>query len=103
MVLASASSTRVMLLRNAGVPCLADAAAIDEEEAKRALKATGAETGSAAEALAELKAQKVSRRHGGALVVGADQILECAGTWFDKPAGLDRGEGPSQGLARPRA
>ncbi|HXQ65269.1 MAG TPA: Maf family protein [Alphaproteobacteria bacterium] len=89
VVLASASSTRAMLLRNAGVPCLADAAAIDEEEAKGALKATGAETGSAAEALAELKAQKVSRRHGGALVVGADQILECAGTWFDKPAGLD--------------
>ena len=41
VVLASASSTRAMLLRNAGVLCLADAAAIDEEEAKRALKATG--------------------------------------------------------------
>ena len=42
--------------------------------------------GEVAEALAELKAQRVTRRHPGALVIGADQMLECEGTWFDKPA-----------------
>jgi septum formation protein len=40
--------------------------------------------------LAEVKAAKVSARHPGALVIGADQILECAGRWFDKP--VDRSE-----------
>ena len=39
-----------------------------------------------AETLAELKAHQVARRHGGALVIGADQMLECDGIWFDKPA-----------------
>lgn len=39
----------------------------------------------AAEALARAKAEAVSPRHTGALVIGADQILECAGAWFDKP------------------
>lgn len=35
--------------------------------------------------MARAKAEAVSPRHSGALVIGADQILECAGTWFDKP------------------
>ena len=47
--------------------------------------ARGARTEEAAEALARAKAEAVSPRHSGALVIGADQILECAGTWFDKP------------------
>jgi len=36
-------------------------------------------------ALAEAKAATVERRHLGRLVIGADQILECGGRWFDKP------------------
>ena len=35
--------------------------------------------------MALAKAEAVSPRHSNALVIGADQILECAGTWFDKP------------------
>ena len=27
--------------------------------------------------------------HGKALVIGADQILDCDGRWFDKPASMD--------------
>ena len=37
------------------------------------------------ETLAELKAAKVSARQGTALVLGADQVLDCEGRWFDKP------------------
>jgi len=37
-----------------------------------------------AEALAELKAIKVSRHRPGALVIGADQTLDLAGALFDK-------------------
>ncbi len=52
---------------------------------KASLRAARAEPAAVAEALAELKAQRVSRRHAGSLVVGADQVLECDGVLFDKP------------------
>ncbi|HLI10182.1 MAG TPA: nucleoside triphosphate pyrophosphatase [Alphaproteobacteria bacterium] len=94
VVLASASRTRASLLSHAGVPCIADPAGIDEDEIKRSLRGDGASAARAAEALAELKALKVSSRHGGALVIGADQMLECDGTWFDKPA--DRAQARAQ-------
>lgn len=37
--------------------------------------------------LAEAKA--TADDHGTALVIGADQLLECDGRWFDKPASMD--------------
>jgi septum formation protein len=86
IVLASASPTRAGLLRAAGISVMIDAAAIDEAEVKASLRAARAEPGAIAQTLAELKAQRVSRRHAGSLVIGADQILECDGVLFDKPA-----------------
>jgi septum formation protein len=91
VVLASASASRRALLENAGVPlAAAEAAAVDEAEVKAALKGEGAEAFQVAETLGEMKAQKIARKHPGALVVGADQMLECEGAWFDKPADLDQ-------------
>jgi len=90
LVLASQSPTRRKLLQDAGVPvALADRPGVDEDEVKAAFRADGAGPADVAEALAEMKAQRVSARHGGALVVGADQMLECDGVWFDKPADRD--------------
>jgi len=88
VVLASASPARAALLRAAGIPIVVDAAAIDEAEVKASLRAARAEAPAVAEALAELKAQRVSRRHAGALVIGADQVLQCDGVLFDKPSDL---------------
>ena len=39
-----------------------------------------------AETLARLKAERVQHRHPGRIVIGADQVLECEGRLFDKPA-----------------
>jgi septum formation protein len=89
LVLASASETRAKMLRDAGVAYSVDAARIDEDELKRALRSQGASAAEAAETLAELKALKVSRRHPGAIAIGADQMLECGNEWFDKPADLE--------------
>lgn len=89
VVLASASPVRHDLLRDAGVPLLRDPASIDEAEVKAALRGENASAAQAAETLAEMKARQIARRHPGALVIGADQILECEGTWFDKPSGQD--------------
>ena len=85
VVLASASPARAALLQAAGIPIIVDVAAIDEAEVKASLRAMCAEPAAVAEALAELKAQRVSRRHPGSLVIGADQVLECDGVLFDKP------------------
>ena len=88
LVLASASPARAALLNRAGIPTTIAPARIDESEVKTALAGEGADAAQAAETLAELKARTVSRRHPAALVVGADQILECDGRWYDKPANL---------------
>jgi septum formation protein len=89
LYLASASAARVELLRRAGVAFTQEPAAIDEAEIRSALRGEGATAAQAAESLAELKARKVSEHRPAALVVGADQILECGGAWFDKPADRD--------------
>lgn len=85
VVLASASRTRAAMLEQAGVPVIGQPAAVDEDEVKRSCRAEGLPVEAVAEALAELKAMRVTRRHPGALVIGADQMLECEGDWFDKP------------------
>jgi len=86
LVLASASPVRGRLLRAAGIAFEQRPAAVDEEAMKAAMRAENAPPDEAAAALAELKAMRVSRQAPGALVIGADQILDCEGEWFDKPA-----------------
>ena len=85
LVLASASPSRRTLLENAGLHFTVSPAAVDEAAVKQSLKAESASVAQAAETLAELKAQRVSSSHGESLVIGADQMLECEGRWFDKP------------------
>lgn len=88
VILASASQSRAAILAAAGVGATIDPAAIDEDSVKRALKADGRDAGDAAEALAALKGQQVSRSYSGDLVIGADQILVCDERWFDKPGDI---------------
>ena len=85
VILASASAVRARLLAAAGVRATQSAAAVDEAEVKRSLAAEAASAAAVAEALAELKASKISRRHPEALVIGCDQVLDCEGSRFDKP------------------
>lgn len=85
VVLASASRPRAALLTGAGIAFTTDPPAIDEAAVKASIRGEGGSAAAAAEALAALKAQQVSRRHPGALVIGADQMLECGAAWFDKP------------------
>ena len=89
LVLASASAARARLLDASGVRAVIDPAAIDEARIKAAQRAAGATTENCALALAEAKARAVAPRHPGALVLGADQMLECAAAWVDKPASLE--------------
>ena len=94
VILASASAARRDLLRNAGVAIDIEAARIDEAEIKKSLKAEGASSRVAAESLAELKALRIARNRPGCLVIGADQMLDLEGRWFDKP--VDRAAAATQ-------
>lgn len=75
-------------MREAGVCFTVNPVAVDEGALKRSFRAEAASAGQATESLAGLKAMRASRGHRGALVIGADQVLECDGTWLDKPADL---------------
>lgn len=90
IVLASQSSSRRAMLAAAGVPHEAMAAGVDEEAAKAALRAEGFNPRSLADALAELKSLRVSRRISGALVLGCDQTLSLeTGEMIDKARDRD--------------
>lgn len=97
IILASGSATRRAMLENAGVPFMVDTAPVDEDAVKQAMRAETDNPARVAEVLAELKAARVSARHPGAIVIGADQMLECDRHWFDKPA--DREAARAQLLA----
>jgi septum formation protein len=85
IVLASASRARFALLENAGVKAIRVPAGIDEAEIKASYRRKGAAPGVCAMALAEAKALTVTAGRPGAFVIGADQLLDCGGTWLDKP------------------
>lgn len=73
------------MLAAAGIPHEAIAAGVDEDAAKAALRAEGISPRNLADALAELKALRVSRRVPGALVLGCDQTLSLeSGEMVDK-------------------
>ncbi|MCA0205883.1 MAG: Maf family protein [Proteobacteria bacterium] len=86
LTLASASTIRATLLRNAGLEVEVRPARIDEENLRESLLAEGATPHDLADALAEHKALKIAARDPGALVLGCDQILECEGQLYAKPA-----------------
>ena len=84
--MASKSAARARLLEGAGLAFTRRPADIDEATIKRALAGQGADGETVAATLAEAKAVAVSADSPGALIIGADQILECEGALFDKPA-----------------
>ncbi len=85
VILASASRVRSRILENSGVNHRCIPSSVDEDEIKIRMKEDGADVESVALALAEAKAKVVAGNQPDAIVIGADQILECDGRWFDKP------------------
>jgi septum formation protein len=86
LVLASRSATRRVMLEQAGFAFIVDSPDVDEASLKGDCQAAALTTAETAEALALMKALVASRRHAGDIVIGADQMLECDGAWFDKPS-----------------
>ena len=86
IVLASGSSTRAAMLRAAGLAFEVVVPRVDEEAFTAGLLAEQASARDIADALAEMKAARVSGRRSEALVLGCDQTLSCEGRLFSKPA-----------------
>lgn len=84
LILASGSAARRAMLDAAGVPYEAVRPGVDEESAKASLAALNPRD--LADALAELKAVKLSGRYPEALVLGCDSVVALEdGTLLDKP------------------
>ncbi len=105
LVLASASTIRAQLLRNAGLAFDVAPARVDEDAIRAGLLAEQASPRDVADALAEAKARKSAARHPGALVLGCDQVLSHKGAVLTKPdsvqaarAQLDRLRGQTHQL-----
>lgn len=86
LVLASGSPTRLQLLQAAGLSVSVRPADLDEAAVKRRARDQGEPAEAAALRLAGAKAEAACDAD--ALVIGADQILVCAGRWLDKPSDL---------------
>lgn len=84
LVLASASATRAALLEAAGVAFERTPASVDEGSLRAGARDRGEPTETAAMVLAEAKALTVGLQAPDALVIGADQILDADGVWFEK-------------------
>ncbi|MFD1697501.1 Maf-like protein [Roseibium aestuarii] len=89
LVLASGSRIRGELLRNAGLTFEVDPATIDERLVEKPLLDAGVAPEDIALILAEAKADDVSARRHGDLVIGADQVLALGDERFTKPADME--------------
>ena len=86
LVLASGSASRRSVLEAAGIDVLIDPPDIDETAIKTECQARGFGIRKTAATLAAAKAARIDGRYPGHYVLAADQMLECDGEWFDKPA-----------------
>lgn len=85
IILASGSIVRSQMLRQAAVQHDVQIARLDEEMIKASLIAENAPMRDIADALAELKAAKISEKNPRALVIGCDQVLSHNGILLSKP------------------
>jgi septum formation protein len=100
LILASQSASRKAMLTAAGVPFTAEAAGVDEDSVKQAMIGEGTDGRRLADALAELKAVKVSRRHPDALVLGCDSTVAAAdGSLIDKAESREESAAQLRALA----
>ncbi|HAW48730.1 MAG TPA: septum formation protein Maf [Roseovarius sp.] len=94
LVLASGSAIRRTLLENAGLRIVVSPARVDEATLRDSLLSDGVAPRDIADALAEMKARRVSQKMPGRLVLGCDQVLDLGGCLLSKPA--DIGEARAQ-------
>ena len=86
IILASKSKVRKKILEENGINCVVEPANIDEDLVKDSLLKEGASPTIVSKNLAELKANKVSQKKNGELVLGADSIIDLNNKIISKPS-----------------
>ena len=86
IILASKSVVRKKILEENGISCVVEPANIDEDLIKESLLNKGESPQIISKNLAELKANKISNKKNGKLVLGADSIIDYKGNIISKPS-----------------
>jgi len=90
LILASKSKVRKDILNKNNISCIIEPSNVDEDLAKESLLNEGATPEIISKNLAELKANKVSQKKNGEIVLGADSVIDLEGKIISKP--IDRNE-----------
>ena len=90
LILASKSKVRKDILVKNNISCTVEPSNVDEDLVKESLLNEGATPEIISKNLAELKANKVSLKKNGNIVIGADSVIDLDGEIISKP--LDRDE-----------
>ena len=85
IILASKSEVRKKILDENKIECTVEPSNLDEDEVKKSLINQGATPELISKNLAELKANKVSQRKSGEIVLGADSVIDLNGNLISKP------------------
>ena len=86
IILASKSVVRKKILEENGISCVVEPANIDEDLIKESLLNEGESPQIISKNLAELKANNISDKKNGKLVLGADSIIDYNGNIISKPS-----------------
>ena len=89
IILASKSLVRKKILEENGIKCIVEPSNIDEDLIKESLLKENANPKLISKNLAELKANKVSQKKNGNLVLGADSIINLKEKIVSKPSNRD--------------
>ena len=90
IILASKSGVRKKILEDNQIKCVVEHSNIDEDSIKESLLKEKATPEIISKNLAELKANKISQKISGELVLGADSVIDLNGKIISKP--VDRNE-----------
>jgi len=86
IILASKSQVRKEILEKNGFKCEVNPSNIDEENVKESLLKEGLTPHLISKNLAELKANKISNKKNGQIVIGADSVIDLEGKIISKPS-----------------
>jgi len=89
LILASKSKVRKEILNKNNINCKVEPANVDEDLVKISLLNEGASPEIISKNLAELKANKVSQKKNGEMVLGADSVIDLEGELVSKPENRD--------------
>ena len=85
IILASKSGVRKKILEKHNIKCIVEPSNIDEENVKKSLLKEKSSPEVISKNLAELKANKISQKINGKLVLGADSVIDLKGKIISKP------------------